>query len=67
MNNGIKGMISYPKPNKKPYTINELEHAIMDVLDGNDENDLVKLTGLTVERCRDIADLADRVFKENGY
>jgi hypothetical protein len=53
--------------NDKPYSINDLEEALMDVVDGQTEHDLVGATGLTIERCREIHRIANLVFKEKGY
>jgi hypothetical protein len=53
--------------NDKPYSINDLEEALMDVVDGQTEHDLVSATGLTIERCKEICRIANLVFKEKGY
>lgn len=41
-----------------------LEDALTDVVDGNDEHDLVSMTGLSEERCKEIVDLFNMIIEK---
>lgn len=43
--------------------IEELEAALIDLLDGNFENDIQKLTGCSTERCIELRQLFNKVMK----
>ncbi len=52
---------------RKPYTLEDLEEALTDVLDGQDEHDIKAMTGLPDDRCVEIRKLCDEVMAELHY
>lgn len=47
---------------ERNYTIEELEQAIVDLLDGESEWDIQYGTGLEIERCKELRDLYEKVW-----
>lgn len=45
------------------YTIDDLEAALIDLVDGENEYNLKNQTGLSIERCKEIKKLFDAVMK----
>lgn len=50
----------------KHYTIEEIMKALTDIMDGNDERDIETITGLSIERCKEIKDIANfcQIYKD---
>lgn len=45
------------------YTVEDVESAFIDIVDGNDRHDIKGMTGLSDERCEEIENLFNAVFK----